>query len=158
MFAWLTNLLGTGIFHIFGTEILSPILQAWANKQNVDLEKFKTAAGTSEALAVQVLQANLQYDTQKIAFATSLLSWWPFRIILLVLMLPPAMHFAAIMCDSTFPLRWGIPKVPPPYDGYEREFILFFIVAKPVDSLVSGIGAALTAWLGRATNNVRPTT
>jgi hypothetical protein len=156
MFAWLTNLLGTGIFHIFGTEILSPILQAWANKQNVDLEKFKTAAGTSEALAAQVLQANLQYDTQKIAFATSLLSWWPFRIILLVLMLPPAMHFAAIMCDSTFPLHWGIPKVPPPYDGYEREFILFFIVAKPVDSLVSGIGAALTAWLGRGTSNVRP--
>jgi hypothetical protein len=39
--------------------------------------------------------------------------------------------------------------VPPPYDGYEREFILFFIVAKPVDSLVSSVGAALTAWLGR---------
>jgi hypothetical protein len=59
--------------------------------------------------------------------------------------------------DSTFPFGWGIPKVPPPYDGYEREFILFFIVAKPVDSLVSGIGAALTAWLGRGNNNVRPT-
>lgn len=100
MWSWLTNLLGTGIFHIFGTDILGPILQAWANKQNVDLEKFKTAAGTGEALAAQVLLANLQYDTQKIAFATSLLSWWPFRIILLVLMLPPATHFAAIMLDN----------------------------------------------------------
>jgi hypothetical protein len=149
MFAWLTNLLGTGIFQIFGSAILGPILQAWANKQNVDLEKFKTAAGSSEALAVQVLQANENYQTQKIAYATSLLSWWPFRILLLILMLPPAVHFAAIMVDSTFPFHWGIAKVPPPYDSYEREFVLFFIVAKPVDSLITSVGVAMTAWLRR---------
>jgi phage portal protein BeeE len=64
---------------------------------------------------------------------------------------------AAVAVDSTFPLHWGIPKVPPPYDGYEREFILFFIVAKPVDSLISGVGAALTAWLGRGTSGARST-
>jgi hypothetical protein len=121
----------------------------WAKKTDTDLEKFKTAAGSGEALAAAVLQANLQAGAQRIAYATSLLSWWPFRLILLVLMLPPALHFAAIMLDSTFAFRWGIPKVPPPYDGYEREFILFFIVAKPVDSLIGGIGAALTAWLAR---------
>jgi hypothetical protein len=97
-----------------------------------------------------VLQANLQSAAQRIAFATSLLSWWPFRLILLVLMLTPAAHFAAIMLDSTFPFHWGIAKVPPPYDGYEREFILFFIVAKPVDSLIGSVGAALTAWLSRS--------
>ena len=123
-------------------------LDLWAKKTDTDLV-FKAAAGSGEVLAGQVLQANLQYNAQRIAYATSLLSWWPFRIVLLILMLPPAVHFAAIMLDSTLPLHWGVPKVPPPYDGYEREFILFFIVAKPVDSLIGGVGAALAAWLGR---------
>jgi phage portal protein BeeE len=59
---------------------------------------------------------------------------------------------AAVAVDSTVPhvTGWqhlGIPGVPAPYDEYEREFILFFIVAKPVDSLIGGVGAALTMWL-----------
>lgn len=145
MLAWMLNLLGPGSLLTLAQSALS----LWAKKTDTDLEKFKTAADAGGALAAQVLQANLQYGAQRVAYATSLLAWWPFRIVLLVLMLPPALHFAAIMLDSTLPLHWGIPKVPPPYDGYEREFILFFIVAKPVDSLIGGLGAALTAWMTR---------
>jgi hypothetical protein len=140
---WLLGLLSPGAL----LALAQSAVDLWAKKTDTDLAKFKAASDASGALAVQVLHANLQYSAQRIAYATSLLSWWPFRIVLLILMLPPAVHFAAIMLDSTFALRWGIPKVPPPYDGYEREFILFFIVAKPVDTLIGGIGAALTAWL-----------
>jgi hypothetical protein len=157
MWSWITKLAGSGVFAVFGEDILQPLLSAWAQSKNIDLAEMQAAAGSMTTLAGQVLAANVQTSAQRIAYATSLLSWWPFRIILLVLMLPPAMHFAAIMLDSTLPFHWGIAKVPPPYDGYEREFILFFIVAKPVDSLIGSVGAALTTWLGRGTGAGRPT-
>jgi hypothetical protein len=40
---------------------------------------------------------------------------------------------------------WGIPALPPPYDGYERDIVLSFFIVMPAMPVVG----ALATWLGR---------
>jgi len=165
MWGWIVSNAGGAIFKIFGDSILSPILNAWAKGKDVDLQKLQSELGSSGALAAAVVKANVEASAQQIAYASSILSWWPFRVLLFALMFFPTLHFAAIMLDSSCPQSWGwhivdgkvfggcgwgVPKVPSPYDGYEREFILFFIIAKPVDSLVSSVGAGMANLLRKS--------
>jgi len=98
------------------------------------------------------VEANTKFAETQEQYAATVLQWWPFRLILFILLFFPALHFTLIVLDSMRPhiLGWpvlGIPPVPPPYDEYERQFLLFFIIAKPVDTAVGGIVSIATRYL-----------
>lgn len=160
MGAWLVSWLASAGFKLFGSSILKPILDAWANHENVDLEKFKAAAKNTGQLAGAILQANVEFSVTKARYAFRILQWWPFRALLLVLIGVSTFHYCAVVLDSTpfwIPFMgeahiigaWGVPTPPSPYDEYEREFLLFFILAKPVEAVVSQGLQTLTAYLVR---------
>lgn len=156
MLAWLTELAASGVFKLFGDNIITPILNIWAKSKDVDLAKFTAAAQGTGALAGAVLAANQKFAETKASYALSILNWWPFRLLLFVLLAGTIAHFTAIMIDSTCwktaarPLGgcgWGIPEVPPKYADIEHSLLLFFVIAKPADTLISGAIAALMKYL-----------
>jgi hypothetical protein len=70
----------------------------------------------------------------------------------------PTVHFAMILIDSScwktaaHPLGgcgWGIPEVPSKYADIEHSLLLFFVIAKPVDTVISSAAAALMKYLGK---------
>lgn len=46
------------------------------------------------------------------------------------------LHFGAIVLDSTFPLHWGIPKIPPPYDQMEWSIVMAVIGLNGISATV----------------------
>lgn len=134
--------------------ILGKALDLWAKSKDVDLEKFKTSVTTSADLAAHIVDANQRFAETQERYATSVLNWWPFRVILFILLFLPATHFGLIVIDSMRPhlFGWrplGIPPVPPPYDSIEQQLLLFFVIAKPVDTAVGGLISIVTKYLRR---------
>lgn len=129
------------------------ILGYQEKKLDTNLEAFKTAAGIDGAAYNAYLQAQVQTNGQKLAAN----AWWGAKLIILTAGWASALQFAAIMFDSMpfwIPLlmaeahvvgSWGVPKPPPPYDGYQRDILLSFFIVLPAMPLVS----AVSQWLGR---------
>lgn len=162
MFAWLGSIAVSGvakaIFGVFGETIVQPLLQAFLKSKDVDLEKFKASSTNVTELAAAVLTANVEFAKIKSAYALSILQWWPFRVILFALLFFPTVHFVLITIDSSCwatavrpkgGCGWGIPEVPSKYIDIEHQLLLFFVLAKPVDSAINGAMAALRAYLER---------
>lgn len=162
MIAWLASMAAGGVakavFGVFGDTIVQPLLQAFLKSKDVDLEKFKASSATVTEIAAGVLVANVEFAKIKSAYALAVLQWWPFRVILFALLFFPTLHFVLITLDSSCwatELRpkggcgWGIPEVPPKYIDIEHQLLLFFVLAKPVDTAVTGALAALRAFLER---------
>jgi hypothetical protein len=121
--------------------IAGPLLGYLAKKQEVQLDGFRNATGFDLEAYKAALDA--QIETSRIRASAN--AWLGARIITMVAGLPAAMHFAAVMLDSTFRFGWGIPKVPTPYDQYEWAIVQSFFIVAPAMPLVS----ATAAWLGR---------
>lgn len=147
---WILNLLGSGILKVFGNSILIPILDRLNKKSDTDLEKVKVAVGAERDVMLAQIQANIAaYETR----AQLLVAQWgrpEIRILILVIAIPAAVHFGAVMLDSV-PLfghvvgSWKIPKLPTPYDTYEWIILQSFFVLAPVQV---GMGA-LARWLNK---------
>lgn len=153
MFEWIASALGSTLFKTFGDVIVQPILSAYLKSKDVDLEKFRTSEVSMVQMSAAVLQANVQFADIKSRYALSVLHWWPFRAVLFLLLLFPAMHFIAICWDATFPhifqyAEWNVDPIKGAYSEYEKDMLQFFIVAKPVDTAVSGALDVVTRWLG----------
>jgi hypothetical protein len=142
---WILNFLGSGILKAFGNSILVPVLNAVRHAQDADLEKTKAAVGADKEVALRLLEGQIETNRAKVQMAQVYMGWWVTRWLVVGFAAPCMVHFAAIMLDSTFTFCSCIPKVPPPYDGYERDIILSFFILKPVDSAVKGF----TSWLHR---------
>lgn len=152
MLAWLASTAAAGIFKLFGDNIVQPLLQVYLKSKDVNLAEFQTANTSTVQMASAMLQAHVQYADIKSRYALSVLHWWPFRTVLFLLLLFPAMHFIAICCDATFPHIfgyevWNIDPIKGAYSQYEHDLIEFFIVAKPVDTAISGALDVLTKYL-----------
>ena len=52
---------------------------------------------------------------------------------------------AAVALDTLIPPfgSWGVPRLPAPYDGYERDIVMSFFLVMPAMPLVS----ATATWL-----------
>ena len=146
---------------VFGNAIVKPFINAFMKSKDVDLEKFKISTSGGVSLAGEMLKANVAHGQTKSNYAIKVLQWWPFRLILFVLLAVSAFHYVQIILDSS-PFRiplfmseahvvgsWGVPKPPAPYDAYERDFLLFFIIAKPVELAVTSVLQTITAYLQR---------
>lgn len=129
------------------------ILGYQEKKLDTNLEAFKTAAGIDGAAYGAYLQAQVQTNGQKLAAN----AWWGAKLIILTAGWAASLQFAAIMFDSMpfwIPLfmaeahvvgSWGVPKPPPPYDGYQRDILLSFFIVMPAMPIVS----AVAQWLGK---------
>jgi hypothetical protein len=121
--------------------IVQPVFNYLGKREEVKLDGFRTATGIDLEAYKAALDA--QIETSRIRAAAN--TWVGARIIIMIAGLPAAMHFAAVMLDSTFQFGWGIPKVPAPYDGYEWAIVQSFFIVAPAMPLVS----ATAAWLSR---------
>jgi hypothetical protein len=72
-------------------------------------------------------------------------AWWGAKLIILAAGLPASFHMGAVFLDSTIPPfgSWGIPKLPPPYDGYERDIVLSFFIVLPAMPIAFGLAQGL---------------
>lgn len=122
-------------------------------KANVLLDGFKVGAGID--LAAYQSYLNALVETNRIKLQAN--AWWGAKLIILTAGWTASLQFAAIMLDSMpfwIPFfmdkahvvgSWGVPKPPPPYDGYQRDILLSFFIIAPAAPLIS----AVTQWLGR---------
>lgn len=162
---WLAALAAKGIFKIFGDLIVQPILQAFLKAKDVDLEKFKSANLSTEHVAVAVLDANVKFAQIKSTYALAILQWWPFRAILFCILLFCSVRFVIIVIDSTWwwlfgctingqhvvgdACSWSVPAIKGDYGKAEFEYILFFVIAKPVDTAIAGTVNLLSRYLAK---------
>lgn len=154
MFSFLAGPIAGVLVSLFKESIVAPILQAYLKSKDVDLEKFKAATPSLEHAAVAVLDANVKFAAIQSNYVLSVLNWWPFRMILLMVLLISSVRFSLIMIDATLPkmlhyASWDIDPIKGNYGEAELKFILFFIIAKPVDTAVSGAVNVLSRYLSR---------
>ena len=154
IFGWITGGVAKAVIGIFGDSIFKPFIDVWMKSKDVDLEKFKASTDSTEKLAGAMLIANVEFAKVKADYAVSVLQWWPFRIILFMLLFFPAAHLSMIVIDSSLIWFWkgtfgvfGVPPVPGKYFDIEAQLLLFFVIAKPVDSAVTGGMNALKAYI-----------
>jgi hypothetical protein len=163
MFEWLASAAASTVFKLFGDNIVQPLLNAYLKSKDVDLEKFESANTATEQLAVAVLDANVRFAQVKSQYALAVLQWWPFRVILWVVLAIAATRFCLIMIDSTWwwifgcaingrhvvgdACSWSIPPIHGTYGAAEFEYILFYVVAKPVDTAISGALGLVSRYL-----------
>lgn len=110
-----------------------------------DTELAGFTAGTAADTARTVAYLNFALENNRLKLAQQ--GWWGARAIILIAGLPASMHFAAVFLDSVIPPygSWGIPKVPPPYDGYQWAIVQSFFLVAPAMPLAS----AAASWLAR---------
>ena len=148
--SWLTGDILDKVFKGF----VQPFLQVWLKSKDVDLEKFKTAATDVTTLAGSVVAANVRFAEIKSGYALQVLQWWPFRVLLFILIAVSVTRFTLAEFDSTWwwifgctingvqlvgdACAWSIPVVKGTFGEAEKQFLLFFIIAKPVDTIVGG--------------------
>jgi hypothetical protein len=154
IFSWLASGVAKGILGVFGDTIVKPFMDAWMKKKDVDLDKFKTSTVSTEHIAVAMLDAQVKFAETKSRYAFSVLQWWPFRVVLFILVSVCTVRFCLALFDSTWwwivgctvdgkpavgdACAWGFPAVKGTFGSIEKEMLAFFIVAKPVDTAVSG--------------------
>jgi hypothetical protein len=165
IFSWLASGVAKSVLGIFGDTIVKPFMDAWMKKKDVDLDKFKSSLVSTEHLAVAMLDAQVKFAETKSRYAFSVLQWWPFRVILWTVLAICATRFSLIVFDSTWwwiagctingktvygdACSWSIPAIKGDYGKAEFQFLLFFIVAKPVDTAVSGALDLVSKYLTR---------
>jgi hypothetical protein len=118
-----------------------PLLGYLGKKEDVKLDGFRNATGFDLDAYKAALDA--QIESSRIRATAN--SWIGARRITMVAGLPAAVHFGAVMLDSTFQFGWAVPKVPAPYDSYEWAIVQSFFIVAPAMPLVS----ATAAWLSR---------
>lgn len=158
MLSWIASFFAGGVakavFGIFGDVIVQPILQAYLKSKDVDMVKYQATEASTVQLATAVLAANVQFAAIKSQYALAVLQWWPFRAILFCLLAFTATRFTLVLVDSTWwwifgctidgvrtmgdACSWSIPALKGSLAGVEVELLLFFIIAKPVDTAVTG--------------------
>jgi hypothetical protein len=163
--SWLFNLLGGGILEGIYKTVVQPFLQAYLKTKDVDLEKYKQSSQNTTDLAVAVLDANVRFAETKANYALSVLQWWPFRLLLFVLISVSTVRFCLAAFDSTWwwmfgctingkhlfgdVCSWSFPAIRGTFGEAEKQFLLFFIIAKPVDAVVSGGMSAVSKYLSK---------
>ncbi len=123
--------------------LASKFLEWQVAKSNNELQGFTTATGVDLAAYQAYLAAQVETNRMKVAAN----GWWGAKVIILMAGIPASLHFAAVFLDTVVPPfgSWGIPKIPPPYDGYQWAIVQSFFIVMPAMPIVS----AVAQWLGR---------
>jgi hypothetical protein len=162
---WLLSFFTKGALDAIMGSVVQPFLNVWLKSKDVDLEKYKAAEASTEHLAVAILDANVKFAQVKSQYVLSILQWWPFRLVLWIILAFCATRFCLIVFDSTWwwifgcsisgrhvvgdACSWSIPAIHGTYGAAEFEYILFFVIAKPVDTAISGALGLVSRYLER---------
>ena len=162
---WLLSFFTRGALDAIMGSVVQPFLNVWLKSKDVDLEKYKAVEASTEHMAVAILDANVKFAQVKSQYALSILQWWPFRLVLWIILAFCATRFCLIVFDSTWwwifgcsingrhvvgdACSWSIPAIHGTYGAAEFEYILFFVIAKPVDTTISGALGLLSRYLER---------
>ena len=162
---WLLSFFTRGALDAIMGSVVQPFLNVWLKSKDVDLEKYKAAEASTEHLAVAILDANVKFAQVKSQYALSILQWWPFRLVLWIILAFCATRFCLILFDSTWwwifgcsingrhavgdACSWSIPPIRGAYGDAEVQFLLFFVIAKPVDTAFSGAVGLVGRYLER---------
>ena len=160
---WLLSFFTRGALDAIMGSVVQPFLNVWLKSKDVDLEKYKAAEASTEHLAVAILDANVKFAQIKSQYVLSILQWWPFRLVLWIILAFCATRFCLILFDSTWwwifgcsingrnvvgdACSWSIPAIHGTYGAAEFEYILFFVIAKPVDTAISGALGLVSRYL-----------
>lgn len=162
---WLLSFFTRGALDAIMGSVVQPFLNVWLKSKDVDLEKYKAAEASTEHLAVAILDANVKFAQVKSQYVLSILQWWPFRLVLWIMLAFCATRFCLIVFDSTWwwifgclingrhvvgdACSWSIPAIHGTYGAAEFEYILFFVIAKPVDTAISGALGLVSRYLAK---------
>lgn len=102
-------------------------------------------------VGLETTKAWLSTIVQNNALKIAANGWWGAKLIILTAGLPMAAHMAAVALDTLIPPfgSWGIPKLPPPYDGYQRDIVLSFFIIMPAMQVTGALASAIQGWLTR---------
>jgi len=119
----------------FGSGIIEKLLGYLQQRANVQLEERKAEVGADTQLALAQLTAEVEARKLQTQIALADAGWWVTRWMRPLAFYLCLMHFGAIVLDSTFRLHWGVPALPPPYDGFEQAILLSIIIARPFEKI-----------------------
>lgn len=154
MLSIILNWLSGGLVSAFGTSIVTPILNAWMQSKNIDLQKLQATDASLTTISAAVLDANVKFAQTQEHYNLTILNWWPFRVLLFAILFFPTLHFCMAIADNSLvfffnePYGWfNVPALKGNFADYEGQAILFFIIAKPVDTAMTGIISLVSKYL-----------
>lgn len=123
----------------FGGDVFNAIVMRIAEylrqKANDELARYQTGVTADTQIALAQVKAELESRKIQAQILQADRGWWVTAWIRPLLVYPCILHFGAVLLDSTFPLGWGISKLPAPYDFYEQAIILSFFIARPFEKV-----------------------
>ncbi len=129
------------VLGLFGGGALEALLLRLADyfrqKAGDDLARYQSGVAADTQIAIARVNAELEARKAQAQLLQADRGWWVTAWIRPLLVYPCAVHFAAIVLDSTLPPygSWGIPRLPAPYDLYEQSIILSFFIARPFEKV-----------------------
>lgn len=127
------------ILSLFGGGVIETIVNRVAEhfrqKASEDLARYQTGVAADTQVALAQINAELEARRKQAEILQADRGWRVTAWIRPLLVYPCVIHFGAIVLDSTFPLGWGIAKLPAPYDTYEQAIILSFFIARPFEKV-----------------------
>jgi hypothetical protein len=136
----LLGLFGGGVIE----SIVTRVAEHFRQKASDDLARFQTGVQADTQIALAQINAELEARKTQAAILQADRGWRVTAWIRPLLVYPCVIHFGAIVLDSTFPLGWGIAKLPAPYDTYEQTIILSFFIARPFEKVARVFAAGRT--------------
>ena len=124
------------------TKLVGVVADYFQKKADGELARYQTGVAADTQIALALVNAELQARQAQAQLLQADRGWWVTAWIRPLLVYPCVAHFGAIVLDSTFPLHWGIAKLPPPYDSYEQAIILSFFIARPFEKVARLFTAA----------------
>lgn len=137
------------------TTLLKTALDYWAHKSDVNLAEVQAAVPSVEHVAIAALNANVQASAIQADMAKTILNDPFARFFVGLLIATTVMRFVLIVFDSTWwwiagctikgvvkygdVCSWNMPAIKGLYGGAEMQILLFWIIAKPVDSAIQGV-------------------
>ena len=124
------------------TKLIGAVADYFQKKADGDLARYQTGVAADTQIALALVNAELQARQAQAQLLQADRGWWVTAWIRPLLVYPCVAHFGAIVLDSTFPLHWGIAKLPAPYNSYEQAIILSFFIARPFEKVARLFTAA----------------
>lgn len=152
--------------------LLKTALDFWAHQTDVNLAEVQAAVPSVEHVAIAALQANTAYANTQADMAKTILNDPLARFFVSCLIGITVVRFCLIVFDSTWWWIWGcdpamlippsgakwvygdkcswdIPAIKGLYGGAEMQILLFWIIAKPVDSAIQATMTGVNALIRR---------
>lgn len=105
--------------------------------------RLNTQVTASTAIVQSVTSADVALNTLKVQESINDSKWWVTAWEKPLLFYLCALHFGAVVIDTTFSFHWGIPKLPAPYDTYQGVVLLSDVIVMSTAGLTQKVVASI---------------